>query len=99
MSQKPVIPQKNQASATSATRSLGYPLIEELLNSENFDRLNKSFAEGYQKLEKIMLDRGVGIKKQKDARKAMRAYELTSDLIKELLKLKYQLQRDKEKQK
>lgn len=72
-------------------QSLGYPLIEELLETENFDRLNESFGESYKKLEKIMMDNSEGLKKQKEARKAMEAYELTTELIKELLKVKYQI--------
>lgn len=77
--------------------ALGYPLIENLLETEKFDALNKSFADAYQRLETIMLDREAGLKKQKEARKAMRSYELTTDLIKELLKVKYQLLKAKEK--
>lgn len=77
--------------------ALGYPLIENLLETEKFDALNKSFADAYQRLETLMMDREAGLKKQKEARKAMRAYELTTDLIKELLKIKYQLLKAKEK--
>lgn len=75
--------------------SLGYQMIERLLENEDFTALNKSFADAYQRLEKLMADREAGLKKQKDARKAMRAYELTTDLIKELLKVKYQLLKSK----
>lgn len=70
---------------------LGYPHIEQLLETENFDGINQSFAKAYDSLQTIMNERGSGLKKQKDARKAMKAYELTTDMIKELLKVKYQL--------
>lgn len=70
---------------------LGYPHIEQLLESENFEGINQSFTRVYDSLQVVMADRGAGLKKQKDARKAMRAYELTTDMIKELLKVKYQI--------
>ena len=91
------IPKSHQPPAKESV--LGYPLIESLLETEKFEALNKSFAEAYQKLETMMLDREAGLKKQKDARKAMRAYELTTDLIKELLKIKYQILKAKENSK
>lgn len=71
--------------------SLGYPLVEELLENENFESVNKSFSGAFGKLQKIFTDAASGLKKQKEARKAMEAYELTTELIRELLKLKYQL--------
>ena len=75
----------------STSGSLGYPMIEGLLETENFEGVNKSFAEAYDKLSKIHLDKGAGLKKQKGARKAMVAYELTTQMIQELLRFKYQL--------
>lgn len=71
--------------------SLGYPLIEDLLENENFGRINKSFADGFNRLQTIFTDSSAGLKKQKEARKAMEAYELTTGLIRELLGLKYQI--------
>lgn len=70
---------------------LGYPLIEKLLETEEFDRINKSFSDTYKRLEKIFQDGSQGLKKQKDARKAMEAYEYTTGLIRELLKVKYEI--------
>ena len=70
---------------------LGYPQIEKLLETENFEQINKSFAESYEKLEKIKSDRSGGLKKQKAAQKAMKAYEISTQLINELLQIKYQI--------
>lgn len=84
--------------AAQQPKTLGYQKIEELLESENFDGLNQSFGEAYQKLQAIMDDKGAGLKKHKEARKAMQAYELTTDLIKELLKLKYQILENQKKE-
>lgn len=73
------------------TDSLGYPLIEELLESENFERVNKSFGDAFGRLQTIFTNSASGLKKQKEARKAMEAFELTTELIRELLSLKYQI--------
>lgn len=70
---------------------LGYPKIEELVEYENFATVNKSFAEAYGKLERIMQDRSSGLKKQKGAQAAMKSYELTTALLNELLQIKYQI--------
>ena len=68
----------------------GYPRIEKLIETENFDEVNKSFGLTYDELQKTAkLKSGLG--KGKTAKKAMRAYELAMDLFKELLKIKYQM--------
>lgn len=86
-------PPKKQPKVTT----LGYPHIEQLLETENFEVINKSFAEAYDKLEVIMKDRSAGLKKQKDAQKSMQAYELTVELINELLKIKREIAKQREK--
>jgi hypothetical protein len=68
----------------------GYPRIEKLIESENFDAVNKSFGASFEELQKISKQKS-GLGKGKSAKKAMRAYELTMDLFKELLKIKYQM--------
>ncbi len=70
---------------------LGYPKIEELLETEDFGRLNKSFSEAYTKLETILKDKSAGLKKQKGAQSIMKAYELTTELMNELLKIKSEI--------
>lgn len=67
-----------------------YPRIEQLLDTEEFDPINKSFAAAYGELEKISRQKA-GLGKSKQAKKAMKAYQLVMDLLKELLKLKYQM--------
>ncbi len=71
--------------------SLGYDHIEKLIETENFTNLNKSFAEAYHKLELMFGDVAGGVKKQKEAEKAMKAYELTTDLLNYLLAVKKQV--------
>ena len=68
----------------------GYPRIEKLIETEDFDAVNKSFAVSFEELQKIAKQKS-GLGKGKAAKKAMRSYELTMDLFKELLKLKYQM--------
>lgn len=68
----------------------GYPRIEKLIETEDFDKINASFEKAYQELEQIAKAKD-GLGKGKAAKKAMRAYELTMELFKELLKLKYQM--------
>ncbi len=76
---------KNEEALTA-----GYPRIEKLIETENFDEVNKSFGAAYEELNKIAkAKRGLG--QGKSAKKAMRSFELTMDLFKELLKLKYQI--------
>ncbi len=76
---------KNQENPTA-----GYSRIEQLVESENFEEINKSFGQAYQELQKIAKQKS-GLGKGKAAKRAMRAYELVMDLFKELLKLKYQM--------
>lgn len=87
----------SEAKKKTKVTTLGYPHIEELLETENFEAVNKSFAEAYGKLESIMKDRSAGLKKQKDAQKSMQAYELTVELINELLRVKREIAKQREK--
>lgn len=79
-------PKKEESSST-----VGYPRIERLIDTEDFDAVNKSFAMAYGELEKVARQKA-GLGKAKQAKKAMKSYELVMDLLKELLKLKYQMQ-------
>lgn len=73
--------------------SAGYPRIEKLIETENFDAINASFAKAHEELTQISKSKQ-GLGKGKAAKKALKAYELTSDLFKELLSLKYQMIED-----
>jgi len=68
----------------------GYPRIEKLIETEDFDAVNKSFGEAYEELAKVAKNKK-GLGQGKAAKKALKAIELTLDLFKELLKLKYQM--------
>jgi len=69
----------------------GYPAIEKLIDYEDFDKINSVFGEAYNDLsEQARVKRG--LKKSREAKKAMRAIELTMNLFKELLEIKYRIQ-------
>jgi hypothetical protein len=68
----------------------GYPRIEKLVETEKFDEVNASFGKAYEELQQIAKAKS-GLGKGKAAKKALKAYELTMDLFKELLRLKYQM--------
>ncbi len=70
--------------------TVGYPRVEKLVETENFDALNQNFGNAHQELSKIAKQKA-GLVKGKLAIKAMKAIDLTMDLLKELLKLKYKL--------
>lgn len=69
--------------------SLQFPEIEHLLESSDLEKVNKSFAPSYEALEKLARG-GKGIGKTRDARKAMKAIEITLDLFREFFRLKQQ---------
>ncbi len=69
--------------------ALLFPEIEKIIQSEDFTKLNKSFTAAYEALEKI--SKGQGLGKSRDALKAMKAIERVMDLLRELLKFKYQM--------
>jgi len=74
----------------------GYPAVERLIDTENFDELNETFESAYAELFQISKKKK-GLKTRRDARKAMKAMELTLDLFRELLAIKYRLQEEAEK--
>lgn len=71
--------------------TVGYPNIEKLIDSEDFNEINRSFTTAYKELEKISKEKK-GLKKNKEAKKAMQALEKVIDLLKELLQIKYRMQ-------
>jgi len=74
----------------------GYPAVEKLIDTEDFDELNETFELAYEELFEISKKRK-GLKTRRDAKKAMKALELTLDLFRELLAIKYKLQEEAEK--
>ena len=71
--------------------SAGYPAVEKLIESEDFIEINKVFEKAYAELEELGKKKR-GLKKGRDAKKAMLAIEHVMDLFKELLEIKYRLQ-------
>lgn len=82
------MPVKNPPPETNIASQ--FPEIDRLLETEDFDRINKTFTAAYEELEKASKARG-GLGKSRDAKKAMKAIERVMDLLRDLLKLKYQL--------
>ncbi len=87
---------KVQNGAEQQYGQAGYPAVERLIDTENFDELNETFEAAYAELFEISKKKK-GLKTRRDAKKAMRALELTLDLFRELLAIKYKLQEDAEK--
>jgi len=71
--------------------SAGYPAVEKLIESEDFSTINRVFEAAYDELEAISRKKR-GLKKSRDAKKAMKAIERVMDLFRELLEIKYQIQ-------
>lgn len=82
-----------QADKMELTVATQFPEIERLLETEEFDKINKSFTAAYEALEKISKGRGGvgGSSRNQAARKGMKAIERVMDLLRELLRLKYQI--------
>lgn len=71
----------------------GYPAVEKLIDTEDFNEINAAFEAAYGELLGISKKKK-GMKLQREAKKAMRALELTMDLLRELLAIKYRLQEE-----
>lgn len=71
----------------------GYPAVEKLIDTEDFDAINLAFELAYNQLADICRCKK-GVKTQRDAKRAMRAMELTMDLLRELLAIKYRIQEE-----
>lgn len=69
----------------------GYPSIEKLIDTEDFDEINHAFESAYMELADISKHKK-GLKTQRDSKKVMKSLELTLDLLRELLAIKYRLQ-------
>lgn len=87
-SQTRATPQANDAERQTIAQ---FPEIERLIESEDFERVNKTFTSAYEELERLAKSKG-GMGTSRDAKKAMKALERVMDLLRELLKVKYQIQ-------
>lgn len=86
----------SNASNKPKENPLGYPLIEKLIQTEDFSKINQTFSTSYDLLEKMLKTKSGGMAKQKKIRAALKAYDLTIDLVRELLKTKYELIRQRQ---
>ncbi len=84
-------PSPNAVADAERQATAQFPEIERLVETEDFDRINKSFTAAYEELERLTKAKG-GMGKSRDAKKAMKAIERVMDLLRELLKVKYQIQ-------
>lgn len=66
-----------------------YPEITRLLETEDFEKVNQDFTKAYESLEKVSKSKGLG--KSSDAKRGMRAIERVMDLLRDLLRIKYQM--------
>lgn len=82
---------KNTPKSNNSNALPGYPLIQNLIETENFEKVNKSMSEAYDTLERQLKQKTGGLKKQKAIRQALKSFDLTIDLIRELLKTKYDM--------
>ena len=73
----------------------GYPAVEKLIDTEDFTELNTTFEVAYGELMELS-KRKKGLKTQRDAKRAMRSLELTMELLRELLAIKYRIQEEAE---
>jgi hypothetical protein len=71
----------------------GYPNVEKLVDTEDFVEINEAFEVAYTNLDEIA-HKKKGFKIHRDVKRAMRSLELTLELFRELLALKYKLQEE-----
>lgn len=79
-------------------RLLGYPIIEKLIETEDFNKVNKTMSACYDTLERMLKNKTAGLQKKKHIRQAIKAYDLTIDLIRDLLKIKYEIMQRAQKE-
>lgn len=77
----------------STVPSCGYPAVEALIDSENFEPINQSFAKAYGALDDVVKKKK-GLKTVAEAKQAMRAIDRVVELFKELLSIKYEILRE-----
>lgn len=85
------MPRNLQEGTRPSGPTAGYPEIERLIDTEDFTEVNEKFKDAYEKLEEVSKHKR-GLKKSRDAKKAMASINLVMDLFRELLTIKYRLQ-------
>lgn len=66
----------------------GYPLMEELIQTENFGEIKETMGNAYKLLEDMLENNTGGLNKQKQIKQVLNAYDLTFGMIKYLLDTK-----------
>lgn len=91
---------KTNPDASKADRygQAGYPTVEKLIDTEDFDAINLAFEEAYGELFE-MSKKKKSFGTQRDIKRVMNSLELTLDLFRELLAIKYRLQEEMAKAK
>jgi hypothetical protein len=74
---------------------LGYPTIEELLETEDFTKLHDGYEGVKKQAEEIMGAPTQPARSKRRARLALEAYDRGLDLLKELLEIKEQMLKGK----
>lgn len=89
-----------QSNTSSSKKTLpGYPIIEKLIETEDFSQVDQTMSVSYEALQRLLKQRTGGMKAQRQVRQAVKAFDLTLDLMKILLKTKYEMIEKIEKQK
>lgn len=70
---------------------IGYPILEKLIDSEDFSKVNPSMTSCYAQLERMGKNKTGGLSRQKKIHQILKAFDLTVDLIRVLLKTKYEM--------
>ena len=83
-------PRRPMAQQKGAT-SLGYTMIEGLLESEDFSRLHDGYEGVKKQAEEITSAPAQSARQKKRAKTALDAYDRGLDLLKELLEIKAQM--------
>jgi len=68
----------------------GYPAVERLIETEDFGDINTVFERAYNDLSEVARVKR-GLKRSREAKKAMKSIELVMALFKELLEIKYRI--------
>ena len=75
----------------SASTSLGYTMVEGLLETEDFNKIHDGYENIKKQAEEIVESPTQSARNKKRARVAVEAYERALDLLKELLEIKAQM--------
>jgi hypothetical protein len=84
-------PRRPVAQQKGAATSLGYTMVEGLLETEDFKKINDGYESIRQQAEVIVESPTQSARNKKRARSAVDAYDRALELLKELLEIKAQM--------